>query len=193
MAAALILAARRRGPGLPRVLGALADSVAEDVAVRRKVEAERAKPRTTARAVTLITLGVVAVGALNGAYLRPYATLLGVSNFTVALLDEANKVASEPLVCNQVECHPYLDQDKVIAACRRHGMAMVAYSPIARGQAKADELLARIGEAHEQDRGAGLPALAHPAGHRGDPADQPGSSGWRRISTFWISTCPTPR
>ena len=77
VAAALILAARRRGPGLARVLGALADSVAEDVAVRRKVEAERAKPRTTARAVTVITLGVVAVGALNGAYLRPYATLLG--------------------------------------------------------------------------------------------------------------------
>lgn len=75
--AALILAVRRRGPGLARVLGSLADSVAEDVAVRRKVEAERAKPRTTARAVTLITLGVVAVGALNGAYLRPYGTVLG--------------------------------------------------------------------------------------------------------------------
>jgi tight adherence protein B len=77
VAAALILAARRRGPGLARVLGSLADSVAEDVAVRRKVEAERAKPRTTARAVTLITLGVVGVGALNGAYLRPYGTALG--------------------------------------------------------------------------------------------------------------------
>jgi diketogulonate reductase-like aldo/keto reductase len=73
-----------------------------------------------------------------------------VSNFTVALLDLANKVSSEPLVCNQVECHPYLDQDKVIAACRKHGMAMVAYSPIARGEAKGDELLARIGQAHKK-------------------------------------------
>jgi tight adherence protein B len=75
--AALVLAARRRGPGLARVLTAVADSVAEDVTVRRKVEAERAKPRTTARAVTLITLGVVAVGALNGTYLSPYAGPLG--------------------------------------------------------------------------------------------------------------------
>ncbi|WP_298456621.1 type II secretion system F family protein [uncultured Cellulomonas sp.] len=75
--AALVLASRRRGPGLARVLTAVADSVAEDVAVRRKVEAERAKPRTTARAVTLITLGVVAVGALNGTYLNPYAGPLG--------------------------------------------------------------------------------------------------------------------
>jgi diketogulonate reductase-like aldo/keto reductase len=79
-----------------------------------------------------------------------YARAIGVSNFTVALLDEANKVTSEPLVCNQIECHPFLDQDKVIAACRKHGMAMVAYSPIARGQAKGDTLLARIGQAHKK-------------------------------------------
>jgi diketogulonate reductase-like aldo/keto reductase len=89
------------------------------------------------------TLGAMAKMKREG-----YTRAIGVSNFTVALLDEANKVSSEPLVCNQVECHPYLDQDKVIAACRRHGMAMVAYSPIARGQAKGDELLARIGQAH---------------------------------------------
>lgn len=75
--ATLILGARRRGPGLARVLTAVADSVAEEVAMRRKVEAERAKPRATARAVTLITLGVVAIGALNGTYLAPYATPLG--------------------------------------------------------------------------------------------------------------------
>ena len=73
---------------------------------------------------------------------------IGVSNFTVALLEEATKVSSEPLVCNQIECHPFLDQDKVIAACRQHGMAVVAYSPIARGGAKGDALLEKIGKAH---------------------------------------------
>jgi 2,5-diketo-D-gluconate reductase B len=91
------------------------------------------------------TLGAMAKMKREG-----YTRAIGVSNFTVALLDEANKVSSEPLVCNQVECHPYLDQDKVFAACRRHGMAMAAYSPIARGQAKSDELLARIGQAHKK-------------------------------------------
>jgi tight adherence protein B len=75
--ATLILGSRRRGPGLAKVLTAVADSLAEEVGMRRKVEAERAKPRTTARAVTLITLGVVAVGALNGSYLQPYGTPLG--------------------------------------------------------------------------------------------------------------------
>ena len=73
---------------------------------------------------------------------------LGVSNFTVALLDEATKISPEPLVCNQIECHPYLDQSKVIAACHRLGMAVVAYSPIARGGAKGDAVLSRIGAAH---------------------------------------------
>ena len=75
---------------------------------------------------------------------------IGISNFTVAMIEEANRLSSEPLVCDQVECHPYLDQSKVLAACRRHGMAMVAYSPIARGNAKNDKVLTSIGAAHKK-------------------------------------------
>ena len=90
------------------------------------------------------------LGAMARMKQAGYTRAIGVSNFTVALLDEANKVSSEPLVCNQIECHPYLDQDKVIAACRKYGMAVVAYSPLARGGAKGDKLLARIGQAHSK-------------------------------------------
>ena len=75
--AALVLASRSRGPGLARMLTSVADAVAQDVAVRRTVEAERAKPRATARAVTFITLGLLVVGAFNRAYLAPYSTPLG--------------------------------------------------------------------------------------------------------------------
>jgi len=73
---------------------------------------------------------------------------IGVSNFTVALIEEAVRLSAEPLVCNQIEMHVFLDQSKVIAACRRQGMAVVAYSPIARGGVKDAEVLARIGKAH---------------------------------------------
>jgi diketogulonate reductase-like aldo/keto reductase len=52
------------------------------------------------------------------------------------------------LVCDQVEAHPFLDQTKIIAACKQHGMAVVAYSPIARGRVQNEALLARIGKAH---------------------------------------------
>lgn len=77
-----------------------------------------------------------------------FARQIGVSNFTVALIEEASRLSGEQLVCNQIEMHPFLDQSKVIAACRRHGMAVVAYSPIAKGDAKNDAVLARIGKAH---------------------------------------------
>jgi len=88
------------------------------------------------------------LGAMANMKRAGYVKQIGVSNFTVALLDEANKASSEPLVCNQVECHPFLDQDKVFAACKKHGMAMVAYSPIARGGAKGDKALESVGQAH---------------------------------------------
>ena len=45
--------------------------------MRRRVEADRARPRATARAVTVITLLVVGVGLANGGYLAPYSTPLG--------------------------------------------------------------------------------------------------------------------
>ena len=89
------------------------------------------------------TLGAMAKMKRDG-----YTRAIGVSNFTVALLDEANRVSSEPLVCNQIEYHPFLNQDKVVAACRKADMAVVAYSPIARGGAKGDAVLERIGKAH---------------------------------------------
>jgi len=73
---------------------------------------------------------------------------LGVSNFTVKLLDEAVQATDEPLVCNQIEYHPFLDQSKVIAACKKHDIAVVAYSPIARGLTLGNEVLERIGQAH---------------------------------------------
>src|SRR5271168_3820310 len=84
------------------------------------------------------------LGALCKVKRDGMARHIGVSNFTVAMIEEATKIASEPIVCDQVECHPFLDQSKVQAACRAHGMALVAYSPIARGTAKNDKLLARI-------------------------------------------------
>jgi 2,5-diketo-D-gluconate reductase B len=73
---------------------------------------------------------------------------LGISNFTPPLIEEAVRISEEPLVCNQFECHPFLDQSKLIAATRAAGMAVVAYSPIARGGAKSDAVLARIGKVH---------------------------------------------
>jgi diketogulonate reductase-like aldo/keto reductase len=88
------------------------------------------------------------MGALANVRRLGMARHIGVSNFTVALIEEAVALCPEPLVCDQVEYHPYLDQAKVLEACRRHDMALMAYSPIAKGRIKTDEVLRRIGAAY---------------------------------------------
>ncbi|MFD3556886.1 type II secretion system F family protein [Streptomyces goshikiensis] len=75
--AALVLSAADRGPGLAQALYDLAESVHEEVARRRAIEADRAKPRTTMRWMTIITLGVAGAGFLIPSYTAPYGTLLG--------------------------------------------------------------------------------------------------------------------
>ena len=75
---------------------------------------------------------------------------IGIANFTLPLIEEAVKLATEPLVTNQIEVHPFLNQSKVIAACRRHGLSVTAYCPLARGKVSGDPTLGRIGQAHHK-------------------------------------------
>jgi 2,5-diketo-D-gluconate reductase B len=93
------------------------------------------------------------IGALCRMKQAGFARHIGVSNFTVPLLEEAVKLASEPLVNNQIEWNPYLDQSKVAAASRRYGLSVTAYSPIARGRAATDNELRRIGMHHRKSAG----------------------------------------
>jgi diketogulonate reductase-like aldo/keto reductase len=88
------------------------------------------------------------VGALCKAKKDGFARHVGVANFTTTMLEEAWAVTSEPLVCNQIEVHPFINQDKVLAACKQRGMAVVAYCPIARGKVPGADVLERIGKAH---------------------------------------------
>ncbi|MBB5787454.1 type II secretion system F family protein [Jiangella mangrovi] len=73
LAAALILGARRRGDQLSSVLDGLAAAVRDDVRVRRTVDAEQARGRTTARLVTAISAGGLGLMLLTP-YADPYRT-----------------------------------------------------------------------------------------------------------------------
>lgn len=88
------------------------------------------------------------LGALAHAKRMGLTRHIGVSNFTVALIEQAVAACPEPLVCDQVEYHPYLDQSKLRGACAGNGLALVAYSPIAKGNVRSDEILAGIGRLH---------------------------------------------
>jgi len=90
------------------------------------------------------------ISALCAAKRKGQTRHIGVANFTTAMLDEAVNLASEPLVTNQIEVHPFLDQGKVLAACRKHGVSVTAYCPLARGKVPGNETLERLGKAHDK-------------------------------------------
>lgn len=90
------------------------------------------------------------LGALAKAKRSGLTRHIGVSNFTLAMLDEAVRVCPEPLVTNQIEYHAYLPQDRMIAELRRHGMVLTAYCPVARGQLLNDPIVGEIAKARSK-------------------------------------------
>jgi 2,5-diketo-D-gluconate reductase B len=87
------------------------------------------------------------MGALAKAKRDGLARHVGVANFNIALLDQAIALCAEPLVALQAEYHPYLDQSKLLQACRQRGLIYIAYCPLARGRIFSDPVLAEIARA----------------------------------------------
>ena len=57
---------------------------------------------------------------------------IGVANFTAPLLLDLFSYARIQPAVNQIEMHPYLQQTRLLDFCRRLGMVVTAYSPLAR-------------------------------------------------------------
>ena len=93
------------------------------------------------------------IGALVKVKRAGLARHIGLANFTIAMIEEAVRISDEPLVSNQIEVHPFIDQSKVIAACRRHGLSVTAYCPLARGKVPGNETIGRIAAAHGKSAG----------------------------------------
>jgi diketogulonate reductase-like aldo/keto reductase len=147
-----------RASGLPR----------KDIWVTTKVTEENAKADDFTRSVdtSLKALGLDYVdlllihwpqpkvpleetlGALAKARREGLAKNIGVSNFTVPLLDEAVGKCPEPLFTNQIEYHAYIRQDKIIAACGRHGLLVTCHVPLARGAVLKDPVIRDVAKSH---------------------------------------------
>lgn len=94
------------------------------------------------------------VSALNRVREDGLARHIGVSNFPTALLKQAIALSDAPLVVNQVEHHPYLDQSRVRAVCDAAGMGLVGYSPLYRGGDLLEEAaVTHAAEAHGKTPG----------------------------------------
>jgi 2,5-diketo-D-gluconate reductase A len=78
------------------------------------------------------------------------ARSIGVSNFRVADLERLAAEAGEQPTVNQIELHPYLQQEELRAWHAEHGIATEAWSPIAQGAVLDDETLATIAAHHER-------------------------------------------
>lgn len=87
------------------------------------------------------------MGALARAKREGKARHIGVANFNIALLEQARSLCPEPLDTLQAEYHPYLEQTKVLDYCERHGLAFMAYCPLARGRLAGDPVLDAIARA----------------------------------------------
>lgn len=71
---------------------------------------------------------------------------IGVSNFSPELVEEAMRHAT--IFSNQVEYHPYKNQDALIRQAKAEDYLFVAYSPLAEGAVRTDATLQAIGAAY---------------------------------------------
>jgi 2,5-diketo-D-gluconate reductase B len=86
------------------------------------------------------------LGAMREAHEAGRVRHLGVANFPSGLLREALEHA--PLICDQVEYHPYLGQPQVLELARERDLMVTAYSPLAQGEILRDRVIGEIAEAH---------------------------------------------
>lgn len=71
---------------------------------------------------------------------------IGVSNFGASHLDELLAEAKVIPAVNQIEVHPFCQRQDLIEVCRKNGIAIEAYSPLARGNKLQDPRIVKIAE-----------------------------------------------
>ncbi|WP_342249135.1 aldo/keto reductase [Sphingomonas sp. OTU376] len=84
------------------------------------------------------------VAMLNAVKEAGKARHIGVSNQNIAQMQESARVSKAPIVTNQVEIHPYIDQSSLYAAARAAGIALTAYYGMADGKVISDPVIQTI-------------------------------------------------
>jgi len=95
------------------------------------------------------------LGAMGEALQAGSTRAIGVSNFPPDLLREALDRA--PVLCDQVEFHPYQPQPGVLELARERDVLVTAYAPLAHGRVLEDPVLREV--ADELGRTPGQVAL----------------------------------
>jgi diketogulonate reductase-like aldo/keto reductase len=77
---------------------------------------------------------------------RGYARAIGVSNYSLAEVDEVLATASSPPTANQVQFSPFEYRRALLDGCADRGLALEAYSPLGTGRHLGDPEVERIAE-----------------------------------------------
>lgn len=87
--------------------------------------------------------------ALQSAQARRLTRQIGVSNFTIPLLQQAiDVVGAAAITTNQVELHPYLQSPQLVAFAREQGVHLTSYMTLAYGKVLGDPEIMDIAKAH---------------------------------------------
>ena len=87
------------------------------------------------------------MGALLEAKQRGLTRQIGVSNFTVDLMQQAiAAIGAENIATNQIELHPYLQNRKVVEFAQSQGIQITSYMTLAYGEALKDPLIQQIAD-----------------------------------------------
>ena len=90
------------------------------------------------------------LAALQQAKAQGLTRQTGVSNFTVALMQQAIAiVGAKEIATNQIELHPYLQNRKVAEFAGSHGIAVTSYMTLAYGKVLQDAVIQKIADAHQ--------------------------------------------
>ncbi|WNL38159.1 2,5-didehydrogluconate reductase DkgB [Halomonas sp. PAMB 3232] len=74
---------------------------------------------------------------------------IGVSNFTIAQIDEAIDILGEgEILTNQIEVHPFLQNRKLVDHCKANDIEVTAFMPLAVGKVMEDPVLKQIAGVH---------------------------------------------
>lgn len=93
------------------------------------------------------------IGALNDVLARGWTRSIGLSNFPSAQWRAAQSLSPAKLVTNQVEYHPYLSQNRLLAAAAELDSSLTAWSPLAQGKIAEDSVIAGIAARHGKTAG----------------------------------------
>lgn len=88
--------------------------------------------------------------ALETLYKEGRVKAIGVSNFQIHHLEDVLKDAEIKPMVNQVELHPYLNQQALLDFCKEQGIQLEAWSPLMQGQLFDQPVLKQIAAKHDK-------------------------------------------